>query len=180
MDLFNEDRSQLVSQSFVIDESLQDLVAEQRGHSAQVIQPLVVPGISFFNAIPSLHLHVFARVNPPRLAVWFSTSLALCFFISAIFFLGSCVGNDSTTGQISRNECPAGAQGNQQVWDAMVTLQMLSGVLYSLHAAMGLTVDKALRNQERRIEQGIEMVSEEEKERRHSMARERWKHLSAG
>ena len=158
----------------------QDLFAETQGHSGQVIQPLVVPGISFFNAIPSLHLHVFARVNPPRLAVWFSTSLAACFFISAIFYLGACVGNGSSTSQISLNECPAGAQGSQQVWDAMVTLQMLSGVLYSLHAAMGWTVDRALRNQERRIEQGIEMISEEEKERRHSMARERWKHLSAG
>jgi hypothetical protein len=139
-----------------------------------------VPGISFFNAIPSLHLHVLARINPPRLAIWFSTSISICYFISGIIYLASCVGRDSFTGSLQRNECPEGAKGNAKVWDAMVALLMISGVLYLLHAAMAWTVKNALEDQDRRIEAGVEMVSQEEIERRHSEARERWKHISAG
>jgi hypothetical protein len=148
--------------------------------SAQVLQPLIVPGISFFNAIPSLHLHVLARVNPPRLAIWFSTSISICYFASGIIFLASCVGRSKFTESVQRNECPEGAQGNAKVWDAMVTLLIISGVLYFLHATMAWKVKTALEDQEQRIDAGVEMVSPEEIERRHSEARERWKHISAG
>lgn len=62
----------------------------------------------------------------------------------------------------------------------MVTLLLISGVLYFLHAAMAWKVKNALEAQDRRIDAGEEMVSPEEIERRHSVARERWKHISAG
>ena len=148
--------------------------------SAQVIQPLIVPGLSFFNAIPSLHLHVLARVNPPTLALWFSGILSVIMFVSAIFFLGSCVGNDNWYGNLARNECPSGTGGLAGVWDAMVALQLVSAVLYGLMAAMAWRVRRALHAKDERIAAGMEMVSQEEKERRESEARERWRYLQAG
>lgn len=45
---------------------------------------------------------------------------------------------------------------------------------------MAWRVKRALEAREQRIAAGIEMVSQEEKERRESEARERWKYLSAG
>jgi len=62
----------------------------------------------------------------------------------------------------------------------MVALLMVSGVLYFVHAAMAWKVKNAIEGRERRIEAGVEMDSQEEIERRHSEARERWKHISAG
>ncbi|KAK4944260.1 hypothetical protein LTR10_016373 [Elasticomyces elasticus] len=146
----------------------------------QVIQPLIVPGLSFFNAIPSLHLHVLARVNSPTLALWFSTILSVLMFASAVVFLGSCVGNHDPHGSLARNECPSGTGGNGGVWDAMVALQLVSAVLYGLVAAMAWRVRRAIRAKDDRIAQGVEMVSQEEKERRESEARERWRYLQAG
>lgn len=147
--------------------------------SAQVIQPLIVPGLSFFNAIPSLHLHVLARVNPPTLALWFSAILSVIMLVSAVMFLGSCVGYHGHT-SLQRDECPSGAGGNASVWDAMVALQLVSAVLYGLVAAMAWKVKRALESKDERIAAGIEMVSQEEKDRRESEARERWRYLQAG
>ena len=62
----------------------------------------------------------------------------------------------------------------------MVALQFVSAVLYGAVAAMAWKVKKVLEARDTRIAEGTEMVSEEEKERRASVARERWKHLSAG
>jgi len=62
----------------------------------------------------------------------------------------------------------------------MVALQFVSAVLYALVATMAWRVKRALEAREQRIAAGIEMVSQEEKERRESEARERWKYLSAG
>ncbi|KAL6246885.1 hypothetical protein RBB50_006192 [Rhinocladiella similis] len=146
---------------------------------AQVIQPLIAPGLSFFNAIPSLHLHVLARVNPPRLALWFSVSMALIMFISSIFFMGACVGNHGH-GSVQRYECPSGTGGNSKVWDAMVALQFLSAILYACTSAMAWKVKRALESRDGRIAAGLEMVTQEEKERRESEARERWRYLQAG
>ncbi|KIY03469.1 uncharacterized protein Z520_00160 [Fonsecaea multimorphosa CBS 102226] len=145
----------------------------------QVIQPILIPGLAFFNAIPSLHLHVLARANPPRLALWFSTTFSIIHFVSSILFMGACVGNHSH-GSLQRNECPSATGGNGDIWDVMVALQFISAVLYGLVAAMAWRVKKAVEARDERIAQGVEMVSEEEKQRRESEARERWKYLSAG
>jgi len=146
---------------------------------AQVIQPLIVPGLSFFNAIPSLHLHVMARANSPTLAIWFSTTLSVIMFASAIIFLAACVGNNSH-GSMQRNECPAATGGLSSVWDVMVALQFVSAVLYAVVVAMAWRVKRALADKDERIARGLEMVTQEEKERRESEARERWRYLTAG
>ncbi|EXJ56883.1 hypothetical protein A1O7_07227 [Cladophialophora yegresii CBS 114405] len=145
----------------------------------QVIQPILIPGLAFFNAIPSLHLHVLARINPPRLALWFSATFSILHFVSSILFLGSCVNNDAN-GPLQRNECPSRTGGNEGIWDVMVALQFVSAVLYALVAAMAWKVKRVLESRDERIAQGTEMMSQEEKERRESEARERWKYLSAG
>lgn len=122
---------------------------------------------------------MLARVNPPRLALWFSATLSILHFASSIIFLAACVGNDSHGG-LQRNECPSGTGGNKDIWDVMVALQFVSAVLYGAVAAMAWRVKRALESRDERIAQGIEMVSPEEKERRESEARERWKYISAG
>ncbi|EXJ82971.1 hypothetical protein A1O3_06788 [Capronia epimyces CBS 606.96] len=148
---------------------------------AQVIQPLIVPGLCFFNTIPSLHLHVMARANPPRLALWFSATLSVMLFASALIFLGACVGNGkSRGGSLQRNECPAGTGGRADIWDAMVALQLVSAVMYAAVAGMAWKVKRVLEDKDQRIAAGVELVSQAEKERRESEARERWRHLSAG
>lgn len=144
-----------------------------------MIQPILIPGLAFFNTIPSLHLHVLARVNPPRLAVWFSVTFSIMHFVSSCLFLGACVNNHSN-GSLQRNECPSGTGGNESIWDVMVALQFISAVLYGLVAAMAWKVKKVLEARDTRIAEGTEMVDPAEKERRESVARERWKHLSAG
>jgi len=145
----------------------------------QIIQPILIPGLAFFNTIPSLHLHVLGRVNPPRLALWFSGTFSIIHLISSCMFLGSCVNNHSN-GTLQRNECPSGTGGNAGIWDVMVALQFISAVLYGAVAAMAWKVKEFVETREERIAQGMEMLSEEEKTRRESEARERWKYLSAG
>ena len=83
-------------------------------------------------------------------------------------------------GPVQRNECPSGTGGNQTVWDVMVALQFVSAVLYAIMSAMAWRVKRALEAKDERIAAGLEMVSQEEKERRESEARERWRHLQAG
>ncbi|EXJ87829.1 hypothetical protein A1O1_04756 [Capronia coronata CBS 617.96] len=149
---------------------------------AQVIQPLIVPGLCFFNTIPSLHLHVLARANPPRLALWFSATLSVVLFASALIFFGACVDNSDPRGggPLQRNECPAGTGGRADIWDAMVALQLVSALMYAAVAAMAWKVNRVLEARDERIAAGVELVSQEEKERRESEARERWRYLSAG
>jgi len=118
----------------------------------QVIQPLIVPALAFFNTIPSLHLHVLARSNNPRLAMVFSGLLAAVFLGSAVVFLPPCTGgsapdaNANANVQIStyqRTECPGG--GNKGVWATMVALQFISFVGYMVHFLMAAAVWKGLR-----------------------------------
>ena len=88
--------------------------------------------------------------------------------------------NNHSNGSLQRNECPSGTGGNESIWDVMVALQFISAVLYGLVAAMAWKVKKVLEARDTRIAEGTEMVDPAEKERRESVARERWKHLSAG
>lgn len=105
--------------------------------------------------------------------------MALIMFISSIFFMGACVGNHGH-GSVQRYECPSGTGGNSKVWDAMVALQFLSAILYACTSAMAWKVKRALESRDGRIAAGLEMVTQEEKERRESEARERWRYLQAG
>lgn len=76
------------------------------------------------------------------MAMIFSAILALLFYTSAIVFLPPCVrGNSrgrgfgsSDEGAYAATECPFGSR--RDVWGAMVALQFLSAVLYSVHFGM--------------------------------------------
>ena len=61
-----------------------------------------------------------------------------------------------------------------------MALQFVSAVLYGMVAVMAWKVKVSVEQRDERISQGTEVVSQEEKERRDSIARERWRHLSAG
>jgi len=50
-----------------------------------IIQTLLVPGCSFFNAIPSIHLHMLLRNNPPKLALWVSSTFVILYLTSALY-----------------------------------------------------------------------------------------------
>lgn len=161
----------------------------------QVIQPLVVPALSVFNTIPSLHLHVLARSNPPLLAIIFSTFFAVVYFGSAIVFLPPCVSGNAVANSSSfgagnggngqgqtthipgyqKTECPAGS--HRGVWAAMVALQLLSSIGYAVHAAMAWRVDKGLKEHRKALASGdiVELVDEETKREREEEARRRWR-----
>lgn len=156
---------------------------------AQVVQPLIVPGLSFFNTIPSLHLHVLARSNLPIMALIFSVLLALIFLGSAIVFLPPCVGGNSPLpaeafedpnvriSGYQRTECPSGS--HRGIWGAMIALQFVSFLGYSLHATMAWWVMHGLKRRDRDIASGdlVEMVDEDEKARREEEARRRWREM---
>lgn len=157
----------------------------------QVIQPLIVPALAFFNTIPSLHLHVLARSNSPLMALIFSAILATIFLGSAVVFLPPCVGDQTPQSasslddgtQISgyqRTECPSG--NNRGIWGTMVALQFISFVGYTIHAAMAWWVWKGLREHDLAVRSGtvIELVDEDEKRRREEEARRRWREMGQG
>ncbi|KAK5940324.1 hypothetical protein PMZ80_007744 [Knufia obscura] len=171
--------------------SIDSLTSSSSLTFAQIIQPLIVPALSFFNAIPSLHLHVLARSNNPLLALWFSGILAVVFFGSAVVFIPPCThlragdGSPEDTSTIGdagvstyqNTECPTGSR--RGVWAAMVALQFVSAIGYAVHAAMGWRVWRGLKEHETGIRSGdiVEMVDEEEKRRREEEARKRWREM---
>ncbi len=129
---------------------------------AQVIQPLIVPALSFFNTIPSLHLHVLARSNNPVMAMWFSGLLCVLFVGSAVAFIPPCAdlgswgpgpeGRLSSVSGYQRTECPPGSK--QGVWGAMVALQFVTGVGYATHFAMAWWVRRQIGRYETGLRSG--------------------------
>lgn len=158
---------------------------------AQVIQPLIVPALSFFNTIPSLHLHILARSNQPLMALIFSALLATIFLGSAVVFLPPCVGGnaplsggsvgrDDDINGYQRTECPRG--NNRGIWGTMVALQFITFIGYSVHAAMAWWVWRGLKEHDQAVRSGnaVELVDEDEKRRREEEARRRWREMGQG
>ena len=147
--------------------------------SPKIIQTLIIPGLSFFNTLPSLHAHLLIRRNPPLLAIWFSSSFVIMMLISPILMLGSCVNNPSAGLALRQAECYAGTPGPggdsgvaKSIWALMVTFSLFSALGYGLHLAMAV---KVYRVEKWKKAQGIvEAVDPEEEERRKAKARELW------
>ncbi|KAL6719669.1 hypothetical protein ACLMJK_001590 [Lecanora helva] len=145
-----------------------------------IIQTLLVPGCSFFNTIPSLHLHMLLRNNPPRMAMIMSAIFVVFFLASAVLMLAACESSKSgIPGGLRRAQCPQGISGgpthgvSKAVWDVMVVFQFFSVVGYTVHGVMAWKVHKVLK---RRKESGeVEMVNPDEEEARKAKARELWK-----
>ena len=146
--------------------------------SGGVVQSLIVPGLSFFNAIPSAHLHILARSNVPKMAIWFSVILSPIYFASAIVYLAAgCIARHPPHNDLQKNDCPT--ESLRTTWDIMVALQLVSGACYALHAAMAVRVFVFHKKRNRAIQEGtiVEEIDLEAKARREQEARDRWKRI---
>lgn len=145
------------------------------------MQALIIPGLSFFNAIPSAHLHILARSNPPKLAVWFSSILAICYLASSVVYLAAgCFGSynpNHPSNELQKNDCYSSSSGT--TWDINVALQLVSFVGYAFHFAMAMKVLRFHKKRDRAIEDGtlVEEIDLEAKARREAEARKRWQSI---
>lgn len=145
-----------------------------------IIQTLLLPGCSFFNALPSLHLHMLLRSNPPRLALFFSTTFAILYLVDFIFSLAVCAPSSPrhVPHGLRRAECAKGVAGgpthgvSKAIWDTMAAFELLSVVAYAVHAAMAWKVARVLRGRKERGE--MEAVDPDEEEARRQKARDLW------
>jgi hypothetical protein len=146
----------------------------------KIIQTLILPGLAFFNSVPSLHLHMLARRNEPGMALGFSAVLAVLWLASAVLFLVSC-GSDSASISLAlrQTECPKGHVGvrsgpSPTVWNVVVACSVMSAVLYMMHAGMAgyvrAVVNREEREKRRRGDVELVVANPEEVE----LARERW------
>ncbi|KAF2266587.1 hypothetical protein CC78DRAFT_566670 [Lojkania enalia] len=168
-----------------------------------VLQPLVLPCLSLFNTIPSLHLHLYSRTNNPLLASIFSAIYALLYLASALLDLIAC--SPSPPLSSLRSECPRngatkGPDVSQDFWNANIGLWFVSFVGYVLLACIGWVVYRAFRRLERvggvaERDDGVirtrgigegrrvrdweeEMLTEEQREARIKEAEERWRRVA--
>ncbi|KAF2662230.1 hypothetical protein K491DRAFT_283865 [Lophiostoma macrostomum CBS 122681] len=123
-----------------------------------VLQPLVLPCLSFFNTIPSLHLHLFTRTNNPLLALWFSSILAILYLAASLIDIVACSSSSSSSASSTsslRAECPhtdpsgTGPRISQTFWNACVGLWMVSFAGYAIVAWMAFRVYLGFRAKER-------------------------------
>ena len=143
-------------------------------NSGVVFQTLLLPGIAFFNAPTSLHLHLLTRRNPPGLALTFSGIIAICFLINSLLWLVSCASDVTATQSFLNVECPKGLRGvtdgpSKPLWDLMIAFGLLSAALYGGHAGMALYVMRDMRRKGPEVVEHIEMNSAEAQK-----ARDRW------
>lgn len=146
----------------------------------KIIQTLLIPGCSFFNAIPSLHLHLLIRINPPTMALWFSSIFSFIYLFSTVLMLASC-GPDGAAvpGTLRRSECYVGIKGGPQkygiskgVWVAFQVCNLLSAIAYAYHASLAYYV---LRGINRRKAAGeIEVEDPDVIAAKRAKAREEW------
>ncbi|KAL8689594.1 MAG: hypothetical protein Q9218_004769 [Villophora microphyllina] len=113
----------------------------------KIIQTLLIPGCSFFNAVTSLHLHILIRVNPPTMAIWFSSIFSFVYLFSTLLMLASCGPSNSIPGPLRRSECYVGINGgptqygaSKGIWIAFQTSSLLSAIAYAYHAGMAYYV----------------------------------------
>ncbi|KAL8679795.1 MAG: hypothetical protein Q9186_003960 [Xanthomendoza sp. 1 TL-2023] len=133
----------------------------------KIIQTLLIPGCSFFNAVPSLHLHLLLRINPPTMAIWFSSIFAFVYLFSTLLMLASCGPSaKGVVGSLRKSECYVGIEGGPKrygvtegVWAAFQTCNLLSAIAYAYHAALAYYV---LRGIKQRKAAGIEEVEDPE------------------
>lgn len=120
------------------------------------------------------------------MAICFSTPLSIIYFASATVYLAAgCFSNNAINdpdhhrhvSELHKNECPT--VSTQTTWDVMVALQLLSGILYAVHAAMAAKVHLYHKKKARAIADGtlVEEVDLEAKARREQEARDRWQRI---
>lgn len=145
-------------------------------YSPRIIQTLLIPGCSFFNAIPSLHLHYLLRSNPPLLAIWFSSIFTIVYLVSSLLILVSCT--SASPLNLRKSECPVGTPDvdtpgvSRGVWAGFGTACLLSAICYGIHGSMAFHVKRVLAQRQR--DGVIPAENPEEIEARNAKARELW------
>ncbi|KAL8726217.1 MAG: hypothetical protein Q9166_006842 [cf. Caloplaca sp. 2 TL-2023] len=146
----------------------------------KIIQTLLIPGCSFFNAIPSLHLHLLLRINPPTMALWFSSIFCFVYLFSTLLMLASCGPSASgVAAPLRRSECYVGIEGgpttygvSKGIWTAFQACNLLSAIAYAYHAGLAYYV---LRGINRRKAAGeVEVEDPDVIAARREQAREQW------
>jgi len=169
-----------------------------------ILQPLVVPCLSFFNTVPSAQLHLYSRANSPMTALVLSTILCLLYLVSALLNLAVCSPSTASipslcaAGTVHKKNAPPGTKDesgpkiSSAYWDATVALWLLSAVGYGIAVAMAGTVRVRIKGRERdgrrqgksrqivAAEVELEGMTPEEVERRNAKAREKWRRIQAG
>jgi hypothetical protein len=148
-----------------------------------MLQPVILPSLSFFNAIPSAQLHIIARSNKPMMVICFSSPMALLYLASAIVSLVSC---STGTESFQRTECPVNYDfggPSQPLWNAVVALWLCSAVGYALHVAMAWKVRRVLKKNVRNAGGDVNtaelvVVDPETKARMEQEAVNRWTRLA--
>jgi hypothetical protein len=117
------------------------------------------------------------------MAIWFSSILAVCYYVAAIFDLAICNGSG---GGGMQTVCWSGKTANavsESVWSAAVGLWLVSAVLYTVHLVQAVQARKYTVNLKRQAqEQGVplsqlEYTDPEARARREEKARERWRKI---
>jgi len=149
----------------------------------KIIQPLIFPGLAFFNAVPSLHLHCLTCRNPPILAMWFSGFFVIIWLGSSMTYLVACnLPTSSTSLELRRVECSTSAEGVRHgpklaMWWVVVILELALLGLYACHGAMAWYVrkieTKKAADREAMGMVGVVTHTDEEAQK----ARERWREL---
>jgi len=148
----------------------------------KILQTLILPGLEFFNTIPSLHCHMLLRRNPPILALWFSSIFAILFLTSSILYIASCA-SGAPAGALQDTECSTGYRGVQfgpspALWAIVVALSLVSTVGYATHAAMAAYVRVVMnRTEAENKRSGIPVHSQEVDPALAQEARDRWERL---
>jgi len=149
----------------------------------KILQTLILPGLSFFNTLPSLHLHMLVRRNPPAMALSFSSILAVLWFTSAILYLAACSDSSSASVGLQRTECAKGHRGvvvygpGPGLWGVVVALSLVSAVLYASHAGMAAYVMMVVRRKEKEDKVNGVPAPEEVDPNMAQEARDRWMRL---
>ena len=116
------------------------------------------------------------------MAIWFSSILAACYYVSAIFDLAVCNGSSGGL-QIVCWSAKTNNAVSESVWSASVGLWLISAVLYTVHLVQAIQARKYTVSLRRRAaEQGVqlstlEITDPEERARREEKARERWRKI---
>lgn len=117
----------------------------------------------------------------------FSIPLSVIYLASAIvYFASGCFDSSALNDPgnpnkhvsgLHKNECPT--VSTQTTWEILVALQLLSGVLYAIHASMAAKVHLYYKKRARDVAAGtvVEEVDLEAKTRREQEARDRWQRI---
>lgn len=125
----------------------------------------MVPGLSFFHAPASIHLHMLLRNDPPWLVMAMSSCFIFIWLVSTILLLASC-SSESAPLSLRKIECANDRNGpvsgpTPAVWNAFVGFSFVMLLMYVIYGLMAAYVHVFIRREKaeraRQQEAGIEI-----------------------